>query len=227
MYKRRKSRFIKQLSKDTTAYQAEYNNLNNQLIMRIDTTHYIWYGSMIVQGVLLTIGVKEPGNSFLFSFSIILMIPFILSMGYQLECICGMRTYIITYLSDKLDVSYEKNINLVSYFANKKRGLLSVIWVPHILLMPYYFYSFLSLCLALKIPEINLSTEAEYLPNILNMLKSNALPLIVWTFTNMLFLITAKEFLNIFSEKKWMSYMREWNKTINKDTVFKANNMHF
>lgn len=180
-----------------SAIIAEYVFLNNMTIMRIDTAHYVWFGSIIAEGVIITLGLQHNCST-LVCFSILLMIPFILSIAFQLKYICKIRTYISVFISPKLNIRYDQ------------------FWVPSkkaafILLLPYAIYSVICLVLALN-TTTPFDSFLHMNKNFKTILSDNLEHLIVWSIANIFLLIFAIYLIGSTGQRVWKQYLDDWKR---------------
>lgn len=196
MFFRKKSRYLTEYT-GTSADIAEYNYINNMTIMRIDTAHYVWFGSMLAAGAVMGLGAKEC--PILVSGSIMLMIPFILSIAFQLRYICQLRTFVAVYFNSKLSLSYDRSGTFTK-------------WAGYILLIPYLVYSGMCLIMALNqtVPLNSLlNMEFQLLKTTLFGRAVGSI-FIVWGITNVFFLISAKILIGSSGQKIWKHYHDQW-----------------
>ncbi len=195
---------------DNSSFIAEFSYLNDMNKMRINTAHYVWFGSIVSYGAIISIGLQYK-SKFLLCISIILMIPFVLSISFQLKCVTKIRTYISVFICPVLDISYDKQWKSITGAINSSPGVLGLRGLTYILLMPYFFYSLSSFILAININTniddlLSIDNTSNFLDNFIN----NRRILLLWLFSNLLFLFSGKVMENSHSGNKWDRYTKEW-----------------
>jgi len=182
----------------------EFKYLNDLTVLRTKTTHIVWFSSVVAEGTLLGIAIKMQFVELIIG-SVILMIPFVLSMAYQLESITRVRTYVAVFIEPELDISFDR-----PWFLTKNKDttpwLLQIDGVPYILLMPYFIYS-------VSTPFITMEIKND-------MELAQLLP--IWLMANLFLLLAARVFEKSYSKKKAKIYIEEWEyqKTKLEQTLF-------
>lgn len=115
----------------------EYKYLNDLTQLRIKTVHLIWLGSLAAHGTIVGIALQKSSMPLALG-SLVVMVPFILSMAYQLDSICRIRSYVAVFLAPELGIHFDSEWpNTVTPPSGMK--IVRMSGVPWILLMPYAF----------------------------------------------------------------------------------------
>jgi hypothetical protein len=196
---------------DRSGLVKEYEFLNTLTITRINTTHYIWIGSLVAEGVILQMGL-ENGSPFILAGSILLMIPFILSMAFQLDSIAKIRSYISVYIDPVIGAEYDLPRNeIVVKFRRSWSSTLA--GAPFVLLMPYIFYLFISLMLsfllersAIKDPIYNAVAQYKYYA----VTAADCAVGLLWSAAAVAFLFSARVLVKSHGLTKLNEYISIW-----------------
>lgn len=215
MFKKIDNRSKLTIGSDAQSAQiAEYIYLNNLTIMRTDTTHYVWFGSIVAEGVIINLLLQKE-SSYLLCGSIVLMVPFVLSMAFQLKYIYRIRTYVATFISPRLMINYDKLWNSTINDMKNGIGIVGMKGAANILLLPYYFYSIFTLLLSIEInsnarfPKI---LTLKYMEYIYKVLSDNYYEMLIWLIANTIFLFAANVLVKSHGMDMWDKCVNEWNK---------------
>lgn len=131
--------------KSTTHLIAEYEYLNELTILRVKTAHFIWMGSIAAGATTIGIGLERESWILLISLPL-LLVPLMLSIAYQLDSICRIRTYIAEILEPQLGIYWERYWPHLSRI--EARSIISLTGVPRILSIPFILSTSVSVLLA-------------------------------------------------------------------------------